>query len=235
MARPARSTKVTQTRTCLRCPATLNFHGNHYHLNAGEDPNNETYFAKLVLPNGKTFKEVFGPCGVLDCSAPSGSPRLETAEGEPSLPRQDWKVDFPADVHPGTFTIHDQEFGGVIVRKINKHGWTQIGFLRAIIVPPVISVSLSSTIVRHPEQFEFQIQPCQTSSATFRTLDVSNKFAIKGSWGISLFFGALVLLRVALAGSTLELQYHVVPDRVVIWILRCSHRIICTVRLLFGS
>ncbi len=45
------------------------FLGNLYHLNAEEEPENEDYPGDLVLPNGKTFKEVFGPRGVLHCKA----------------------------------------------------------------------------------------------------------------------------------------------------------------------
>jgi arylsulfatase A-like enzyme len=41
------------------------FLGNLYHLNAEEEPENEDYPANMRLANGKTFKEVFGPRGVL--------------------------------------------------------------------------------------------------------------------------------------------------------------------------
>jgi arylsulfatase A-like enzyme len=41
------------------------FLGNLYHLNAEEEPENEDYPGDMVLANGKTFKEVFGPRGVL--------------------------------------------------------------------------------------------------------------------------------------------------------------------------
>ena len=41
------------------------FFGNLYHLNAEEEPENEDYPADLVLANGKTFKEVYGPRGVI--------------------------------------------------------------------------------------------------------------------------------------------------------------------------
>ena len=43
------------------------FLGNLYHLNAEEEPENEDYPGDMVLPSGKTFKEVFGPRGVLHC------------------------------------------------------------------------------------------------------------------------------------------------------------------------
>lgn len=45
------------------------FLGNLYHLNAEEEPENEDYPGDLVLPNGKTFREQFGPRGVLKCKA----------------------------------------------------------------------------------------------------------------------------------------------------------------------
>ncbi len=45
------------------------FLGNLYHLNAEEEPENEDYPGDMVLKGGKTFKEVFGPRGVLHCKA----------------------------------------------------------------------------------------------------------------------------------------------------------------------
>ncbi|MEM1061683.1 MAG: sulfatase-like hydrolase/transferase, partial [Planctomycetota bacterium] len=45
------------------------FYGNLYHLNAEEEPENEDYPGDVVLPNGKTFREQYGPRGVLDCVA----------------------------------------------------------------------------------------------------------------------------------------------------------------------
>jgi arylsulfatase len=45
------------------------FLGNLYHLNAEEEPENEDYPGDMVLANGKTFREVFGPRGVLKCKA----------------------------------------------------------------------------------------------------------------------------------------------------------------------
>jgi arylsulfatase len=45
------------------------FLGNLYHLNAEEEPENEDYPGDMVLPGGKTFKESFGPRGVLRCKA----------------------------------------------------------------------------------------------------------------------------------------------------------------------
>ena len=41
------------------------FFGNLYHLNAEEEPENEDYPADLVLHDGRTFLETFGPRGVI--------------------------------------------------------------------------------------------------------------------------------------------------------------------------
>ncbi len=41
------------------------FFGNLYHLNAEEEPENEDYPGDLKLPDGKTFREKFGPRGVI--------------------------------------------------------------------------------------------------------------------------------------------------------------------------
>ena len=65
------------------------FLGNLYHLNAEEEPENEDYPADLVLPNGKTFAETYGP------RASSVRSRLLT-EGSPSRilarsPRSAWR------------------------------------------------------------------------------------------------------------------------------------------------
>ncbi len=45
------------------------FMGNLYHLNAQEEPENEDYPADLMLPNGKTFIQQFGPRGIMKCRA----------------------------------------------------------------------------------------------------------------------------------------------------------------------
>jgi len=45
------------------------FFGNLYHLNAEEEPEHEDYPANLKLANGKTFRQQFGPRGVLHCYA----------------------------------------------------------------------------------------------------------------------------------------------------------------------
>lgn len=45
------------------------FLGNLYHLNAEEEPENEDYPGDMLLANGKTFREQFGPRGVLHCKS----------------------------------------------------------------------------------------------------------------------------------------------------------------------
>jgi len=45
------------------------FLGSLYHLNAEEEPENRDYPNDMELPNGKTFREQFGPRGVLKCKA----------------------------------------------------------------------------------------------------------------------------------------------------------------------
>lgn len=54
------------------------FFGNLYHLNAEEEPENEDYPTDMVLANGKTFKETYGPRGVIHSWADGkGGQRLE--------------------------------------------------------------------------------------------------------------------------------------------------------------
>ncbi len=48
------------------------FFGNLYHLNAEEEPENEDYPGDMVMPNGQTFLERFGPRGVLRSTATYG-------------------------------------------------------------------------------------------------------------------------------------------------------------------
>ena len=45
------------------------FFGNLYHLNAEEEPENEDYPGDMRLPSGKTFREQFGPRGVIRSAA----------------------------------------------------------------------------------------------------------------------------------------------------------------------
>ncbi len=54
------------------------FFGNLYHLNAEEEPENVDYPGDAKLPNGKTFREQFGPRGVIHSWAQAdGSQRIE--------------------------------------------------------------------------------------------------------------------------------------------------------------
>ncbi len=54
------------------------FLGNLYHLNAEEEPENEDYPADMVLANGKTFRQTFGPRGVIHSWADGkGGQRIE--------------------------------------------------------------------------------------------------------------------------------------------------------------
>lgn len=54
------------------------FFGNLYHLNAEEEPENEDYPGDMVLRNGKTFKEQYGPRGVIHSWADGkGGQRIE--------------------------------------------------------------------------------------------------------------------------------------------------------------
>ena len=66
------------------------FFGNLYHLNAEEEPENMDYPTDLVLEDGRTFRETFGPRGVLKASAdgeiedtgPLTKKRMETVDDE---------------------------------------------------------------------------------------------------------------------------------------------------------
>ena len=54
------------------------FFGNLYHLNAEEEPENEDYPGDLVLADGKTFREKYGPRGVIHSWAnKDGTQRIE--------------------------------------------------------------------------------------------------------------------------------------------------------------
>ncbi|HKJ18591.1 MAG TPA: arylsulfatase [Xanthomonadales bacterium] len=66
------------------------FFGNLYHLNAEEEPENEDYPGDTVMPNGQTFRERFGPRGVIHSYAdgriedtgPLTKKRMETVDDE---------------------------------------------------------------------------------------------------------------------------------------------------------
>jgi arylsulfatase len=61
------------------------FFGNLYHLNAEEEPENEDYPGDMVLADGRTFREVFGPRGVIKATAVEATerddPRIQLAAG----------------------------------------------------------------------------------------------------------------------------------------------------------
>jgi len=66
------------------------FFGNLYHLNAEEEPENEDYPGDMVLADGSTFREKYGPRGVIKSSAdgpiedtgPLTKKRMETVDDE---------------------------------------------------------------------------------------------------------------------------------------------------------
>ena len=66
------------------------FFGNLYHLNAEDEPENVDYPADMVMADGRTFKEVFGPRGVIKSTAdgkiedtgPLNMKRMETVDQE---------------------------------------------------------------------------------------------------------------------------------------------------------
>jgi len=66
------------------------FYGNLYHLNAEEEPENEDYPRDMVMPDGRTFLETFGPRGVIKSSAdgkiedtgPLTKKRMETVDDD---------------------------------------------------------------------------------------------------------------------------------------------------------
>jgi arylsulfatase len=66
------------------------FFGNLYHLNAEEEPENEDYPGDMVLRDGRTFQEAFGPRGVIhswadgriEDTGPLTKKRMETVDDE---------------------------------------------------------------------------------------------------------------------------------------------------------
>lgn len=76
------------------------FFGNLYHLNAEEEPENRDYPADLVLASGKTFRETFGPRGVVRATAggtiedtgPLTRKRMETIDEETLAAAKDFIV-----------------------------------------------------------------------------------------------------------------------------------------------
>ncbi len=78
------------------------FFGNLYHLNAQEEPENEDYPGDLVLPDGRTFRETYGPRGVIhswaigdgrqriEDTGPLTTKRMETVDDETSDRAIEW-------------------------------------------------------------------------------------------------------------------------------------------------
>jgi len=74
------------------------FFGNLYHLNAEEEPEHPDYPADMEMPDGRTFREAFGPRGVIKSSAdgqiedtgPLTSQRMETIDEESSAAALDF-------------------------------------------------------------------------------------------------------------------------------------------------
>ena len=78
------------------------FFGSLYHLNAEEEPENEDYPGDLKLPDGKTFREKFGPRGVIhswanrdgtqriEDTGPLTKKRMETVDDETSARAIEW-------------------------------------------------------------------------------------------------------------------------------------------------
>ena len=66
------------------------FFGNLYHLNAEEEPENEDYPGEMVMADGQTFRDKFGPRGVIKSSAdgqiedtgPLTKKRMQTVDDE---------------------------------------------------------------------------------------------------------------------------------------------------------
>jgi len=79
------------------------FYGNLYHLNAEEEPENEDYPGDMKLADGTTFREKFGPRGVINSSAdgkiedtgPLTKKRMETVDDDTS----DRAIDFIERAH----------------------------------------------------------------------------------------------------------------------------------------
>jgi len=78
------------------------FFGNLYHLNAEEEPENEDYPGDMVLADGKTFRERFGPRGVIhswadgkggqriEDTGPLTKKRMETVDDETLAEAKRW-------------------------------------------------------------------------------------------------------------------------------------------------
>jgi len=77
------------------------FLGNLYHLNAEEEPENEDYPADMIMADGKTFREKFGPRGVIKSSAdgkiedtgPLTKKRMEAIDDETVAAAKEWIIE----------------------------------------------------------------------------------------------------------------------------------------------
>jgi len=74
------------------------FFGNLYHLNAEEEPENEDYPGDMIMADGRTFRDTFGPRGVIKSSAdgkiedtgPLTKKRMESVDDETSAAALDF-------------------------------------------------------------------------------------------------------------------------------------------------
>ncbi len=88
------------------------FFGNLYHLNAEEEPENEDYPSDFVMPDGRTFRDTFGPRGVIhswanrdgtqriEDTGPLTKKRMETVDDETSARAIEWIREQHADGKP---------------------------------------------------------------------------------------------------------------------------------------
>ncbi|SEA95676.1 arylsulfatase [Rubrimonas cliftonensis] len=90
------------------------FYGNLYHLNAEEEPENEDYPRDLVMPNGETFLERFGPRGVISSRATYGANGLEGQQIEDTGPLTRKRMETVDDetVEGALAWIREQEAAG---------------------------------------------------------------------------------------------------------------------------
>ncbi len=73
------------------------FFGNLYHLNAEEEPENEDYPGDMKLANGKTFREQFGPRGVIHSWAQADGTQKITDTGPLTKKRMETIDDVTSD------------------------------------------------------------------------------------------------------------------------------------------